>query len=189
MIDKAAFGSMRKELQEYDQRRDQLIRESRDVTKESKMAISALQRGDSKAAKEHLKVAETVKAKLDKVCAQDPTLRYGAYSASLEEYAEAKTFLSFLEKGKLVTAKELGIEAEEYLLGLCDLTGELVRYTVLRATAKDAKAVKAAREIVDAIHTELLQFDLRNGELRKKYDSVKYNLQKIENVLYELTLK
>ena len=41
---------------------------------------------------------------------------------------------------------------------------------------------------IDAIHGQLLQFDLRNGELRKKYDSIKYNLQKAENTLYDLTL-
>jgi predicted translin family RNA/ssDNA-binding protein len=84
---------------------------------------------------------------------------------------------------------ELGVEPEEYLLGLCDLTGELVRYAVRKGTAKDKRAVQNARDMVDGINGELLQFDLRNGELRKKYDSVKYNLQKIETVLYDLSLR
>ena len=94
-----------------------------------------------------------------------------------------------LEDGTLITKKELKVvNAEEYLLGLCDFTGELVRYAVLRATARDKKAVQDVRNIIDAIHGQLLQFDLRNGELRKKYDSIKYNLQKAENTLYDLTL-
>ena len=34
----------------------------------------------------------------------------------------------------------------------------------------------------------VLQFDLRNGSIRKKYDSLKYTLRKLENTLYELSL-
>ena len=33
-----------------------------------------------------------------------------------------------------------------------------------------------------------MQFDLRNGSIRKKYDSLKYTLRKLENTLYELSL-
>jgi len=33
-----------------------------------------------------------------------------------------------------------------------------------------------------------VQFDLRNGSIRKKYDSLKYTLRKMENTLYELSL-
>ena len=33
-----------------------------------------------------------------------------------------------------------------------------------------------------------MQFDLRNGALRKKYDTLKYTLKKLENTLYELSL-
>lgn len=32
------------------------------------------------------------------------------------------------------------------------------------------------------------QYDLRNGSIRKKYDSLKYTLKKLENTLYELSL-
>jgi hypothetical protein len=33
-----------------------------------------------------------------------------------------------------------------------------------------------------------VQFDLRNGSLRKKYDSLKYTLKKMETTLYEMSL-
>ena len=33
-----------------------------------------------------------------------------------------------------------------------------------------------------------LKFDFRNGNIRKKYDSLKYTLKKLENTLYELSL-
>jgi predicted transcriptional regulator len=34
----------------------------------------------------------------------------------------------------------------------------------------------------------LLQFDFRNGSLRKKFDSLKYTLKKMETTLYEQSL-
>lgn len=33
-----------------------------------------------------------------------------------------------------------------------------------------------------------MQFDLRNGPLRKKFDVVKYDVRKVDDVLYELAL-
>lgn len=35
---------------------------------------------------------------------------------------------------------------------------------------------------------QLLQFDFRNGNLRKKFDALKYTLKKMENTTYELSL-
>jgi predicted translin family RNA/ssDNA-binding protein len=183
------FPKLRAAIATYDASRDMIIRECRDITKSSKQAIYDLHRDDPAAAKKNLAAAEAVMKKLLKTIKSDPTLRTGGFSASLEEYTEAKAFLRFLEKGDLITCAELGVEPEEYLLGLCDLTGELVRYAVRKGTAKDKRAVQNARDMVDGINGELLQFDLRNGELRKKYDSVKYNLQKIETVLYDLSLR
>ncbi|MBT7927970.1 hypothetical protein HN695_06565, partial [Candidatus Woesearchaeota archaeon] len=31
--------------------------------------------------------------------------------------------------------------------------------------------------------------DLRNGELRKKSDAIKWNLKKIEDILYDISMK
>ena len=79
-------------------------------------------------------------------------------------------------------------EAEEYLGGVLDFTGELNRIAVARATLRDKEAVLQARDVVEALQGQFLRFDLRNGALRKKYDALKYTLKKLENTLYELSL-
>jgi predicted translin family RNA/ssDNA-binding protein len=189
MIDTKEFASIRKQMEEYDAARDTIIKESRDITKLSKQAIYSLHREDASTAKQQLADAEKVIARLLKEIKRDPSLRTGSFSASLEEYTEAKAFLRFLEKGTLITCKELKVvDAEEYLLGLTDFTGELMRYAVLRATKRDRKAVENARNMIDSIYGQFVMFDFRNSELRKKYDSIKYNLQKVENVLYDMAL-
>jgi predicted translin family RNA/ssDNA-binding protein len=53
-----------------------------------------------------------------------------------------------------------------YLAGVLDFTGELNRYAVGRATARDVAAVQRARDVVDALQGQFLQMDLRNGSLR-----------------------
>lgn len=53
-----------------------------------------------------------------------------------------------------------------YLAGVLDFTGELNRYAVARATARDVGAVLRARDVVDALQGQFLQMDLRNGALR-----------------------
>ena len=189
IIDQKEFSQLKKQLEDHDAARDTIIRECRDITKLSKQAIYSLHRKDAKTAKQQLLEADTVIAKLLKEIKNDPSLRTGGFSASLEEYTEAKAFLQFLENGSLITCKDLKVvEAEEYLLGLCDLSGELMRYAVLQATKRNKAAVKAARDLVDAIYGQFVMFDFRNSELRRKYDSIKYNLQKIENVLYDMAL-
>ncbi|MDD9953752.1 MAG: hypothetical protein OXR66_05440 [Candidatus Woesearchaeota archaeon] len=183
------FETLRKELAEYDALRDTVIKTARDIVKNSKHAIYSLHRNEVKKAKEQLKEAEKITKELAPVIKKHPSLRHGMFSSGMEEYAEARAFLQFLENGTLVSCKELGVTVDEYLLGLCDVTGELMRFAVHKGTERDTKAVQAARDLVDMIFGELMQFDFRNSELRRKYDSVKYNLQKIEKVLYDLALQ
>jgi predicted translin family RNA/ssDNA-binding protein len=69
------------------------------------------------------------------------------------------------------------------------LTGELGRRSVLEAIAKNKDEVQTIRELVDEIYGVFARLDLRNGEIRKKGDAIKWNLNKIEEVLHDLHKK
>jgi len=183
------FEKLRGEMESYDEAREKIIKESREILKASKQAIYALHRSDLKEAQALLKTAADVKKRLEQEMREDPTLRTGGFSGACEEYVEALSFLRFLEKGDLLPYGDAGVQAEEYLGGLADLTGELGRRAVILATARDKKGVEKIVVFTNTVYGEFVKFDFRNGELRKKYDSIKYNLQKMENVLYDLTLK
>src|SRR3989344_4968837 len=43
--------------------------------------------------------------------------------------------------------------------------------------------VEEIRELIEDIYGEFLMFDLRNGDLRRKMDSIKWNLKKIDEVI------
>jgi predicted translin family RNA/ssDNA-binding protein len=66
--------------------------------------------------------------------------------------------------------------------------GELNRYVVGRAIRRDVKSVKICRDMVDAVNGAFMQFEFRNGPLRRRYDAIKYTLKKLETTLYELSL-
>ncbi len=46
-----------------------------------------------------------------------------------------------------------------------------------------------SKELISEIYQALLEFDFRNGLLRRRFDSVKYSLKSIENIFYELHLQ
>lgn len=54
-----------------------------------------------------------------------------------------------------------------------DFSGELNRYAVLRATVRDVPGVTRCRDVADALFAQLMLFDWRNGQLRRKFDAVR----------------
>lgn len=130
----------------------------------------------------------------------------------IEEYAQYKAFRHFLDTGTLLSpdapcfligsspssssssSLRRAVTDEEYLGGACiGLCHELARYAVQRAATalKDPEAVASvqrARDVINSVLEELLQFDFRNGPLRRKYDGTKYELKTVETILYELSV-
>ena len=199
------FRAMREAMALEDADREQVIKRSRDVQKLSKQAIYSLHRDDVARAEAQLEEARVAIGGIGSYVGSSLLLRGGSFSASLEEYAEALIFKHFLtayvpgERGDApVRASPLPLRAEmpsdvalneaEYVGGVLDCMGELVRWAVKRATQRDAGDVKLARQVCDAVNGELMQFDFRNGPLRKKYDGLKYNERKLETLLYELAI-
>lgn len=189
MINKKSLEGMKKKIEEFDEQREVLIKASRDVLRFSKQTISTLQRNDIKEAEKLMKDVEKTLSKCREIVDKDMKLQtVGAYSEALQEYTEAKTLFGFL-KGKIPETEELKVPYEDYLMGLCDLTGELSRMAVISAINSDNKKVQKIRDVVDEIYVFFCSLDMRNGELRKKADAIKWNLKKIEEVLYDLKIK
>ena len=181
------FSSLRKEIAEMDAARESVIIRSRPITKESKIAIYSLHRGDIKEAQAVLTRLKKDISELKKL--NDSASDSGSYGAAAQEYAEAMSYLYFLKEGRLATKDEIGVDAENYLLGICDLTGELERRAVFSVVNDDYDEVRKIKSFVAGIYEEFLKFDLRNGELRKKADSIKWNLKRIDEILYDLKVR
>lgn len=184
MINAGEFAEIRKELKQSEEKREETIRKSRDIIMLSKQIIYSAQRGD-------LKKAEALCSEIRKAVSLLPKEYCGTdmESVAVQEYVEAVCFFEFVKNRKLMTRKELSADTENYLLGLCDLTGELVRQAVNAAINKRYEEALQIKDFVSEIYGEFLQFDLRGGQLRNKADSIKWNLKKLEDLALGISIK
>lgn len=190
MLNKQDFKDMEAELRKYDSDREELIKETRELLKLSKRLIYSVHRRNEKESESILKEINAKKGDIDKHIKKDLSLLYeGSYSEAMEEYSEAMCYHHFVKSGKIPTRKAIGVNTQEYLMGMCDLTGELVRRAVALAVKKEYAEVKVIKRVIEDIFNEFLKFDLRNGNLRRKSDSIKYNLKKIEEIVYDIREK
>jgi hypothetical protein len=98
------------------------------------------------------------------------------------------------------------VDVEQYLFGLLMLAGELVSWRqasefptqCLCAQARFAVNAVAAGDCVRPVHIHrfVSQLDqsfrllnLKNDNLRRKFDALKYDMQKVEQVVYDLTIR
>ena len=181
------FEKFTEDICNYEEKRDELIKKSRDVIKLSKRVIYAVLRDELIEAEKLCQDIEQAKLQLDKITKHDNKLPYeGSYKVAIQEYVEAILFYSFVKDGQF---KELNVLSHHYLLGLADLSGELVRRAVfLAGKGKIDEVIKIKNEL-DKLYGELLKFDFRDSEMRRKMDAVKYDLRKLEDLVLDIKIR
>lgn len=184
MISKKFVQGLKKEYDQKENERTQIISSSNVALHNSKRIIFALHRGDIQKAEKKLIETEKIFQKLEKKFGRKRILEEGSYRAGTEEYVEAKMFYLTITGKKIDKIKEVNLNAGIYLGGICDLTGELVRKAVNEATAGNFSEVEKIKKTINEIMAELIEFDMV-GYLRVKYDQAKNNLRKIEQIDYE----
>lgn len=190
MLDKKSFLRMKKEFEDYDDSREALIKKSRDVLKLSKQVIYSIHREDIAGAGKLMNSIKKEKKAADKIASKHPGLYgVGAYRVAIGEYVEAALYYNYVKNNKIVTSSYLKVPTDHYLFGLIDLTGELGRKAVQSAGKGNYDMVFQIKEVVAKIYGELLKFDFRDSDMRRKFDSVKYDLKKLEDLCLDLKLK
>ncbi len=190
LLDKKDLEDIRNRMNEFDKQREILIKLGRDVIKLSKQIIYCAHRNELEEAEKLSKDIKRLVEEENKIVEANPKLIYsGSFKVDVQEYVEAMCYLEFVKNKRIPSHRELKVGGEHYLLGLCDLTGELVRKAVNSGINADYKQVLLIKELVSEIYGELLKFDFGNGDLRKKFDGIKYELKKVEDLVLELKLK
>lgn len=128
---------------------------------------------------------------LEKYIEAEPRLRAGTYGNALEEYAEAVLFLAWLENKRVLSKEEVGmVNTQEYLGGVLDLTGEVGRYAVAKATKRNRAAVEQCLHVDYAIQRAVSEITNMpgGGALKKKLGPLKQAVSKLEAICYELAI-
>jgi predicted translin family RNA/ssDNA-binding protein len=189
MLDKKYFQKIRQELLTYAEKRREVIKECGDAQHLAKRAIFALQRDDKAEAQKALAKAEKILSDLNKKHQKvEGIFDEGSYKASLEEYVEAVLFNQFLEGKSFSVIKGLHIDSEVYIGGLADVPGEVLRYAIKSATQKNFMMVKKCFDAAEEIVGEMVDMNL-TGYNRQKFDQAKQALHKLQQVVYEVSLR
>ena len=113
----------------------------------------------------------------------------GAFGAALEEYIEAELFYLYIKGKDINILEQVSLDYfDAYISGLCDFTGELARRCVRKGAQRDIAEVEHMRDIVEKIYQQLSKFSL-TGKLRSKYDELKRNLYRMEEIVYDLKIR
>lgn len=179
---------IREEMKEQVKTKDSVFGATREFTREAKGIIYSIHRRQLPEAKKRLAKLHPQIGWLMGKARTRPQL-WNMCQGAAEEYAEAACFYAVMAEEPFPDPKQLGIDSEAYLAGLCDLTGEIMREAVIEATKGNTAEVERLHAFTEDIMGKFIQLDLSNGELRKKADSIKWNLSKIEQVVYDIKMR
>ncbi|KZT74853.1 Translin [Daedalea quercina L-15889] len=214
------FNHFREELDDFHDTRERLIKSSRDVTNLSKKVIFLIHRtltetlGQSDEKETSLRAVSRAKGKLKEIqnlfagmseeIAGDRFWRYQKnVSPGLQEYIEALSFAYYLQCQTMISYEEVQkslsdadgnpyfpLPLDDYLLGLSDLTGELMRYAISSISRRGGRS--EANEVCKFVRGCRADFEALTPyfrELRKKQQVTSQSLEKIEDVAYAITVR
>ncbi|KAL0579781.1 hypothetical protein V5O48_002192 [Marasmius crinis-equi] len=218
-----AFENFRQELDEHNDRRERLIKASRDITNISKRTIFLLHRlvqesntndpeeylsackHASKQGRDKLRQVKEIYASLKEDLKDEE--RFWRYqrqvSPGLQEYIEALSFAHFLESGTLISSAEVQetlrdgdgvpffpLTTSDYLLGISDLTGELMRYAISGFGRLGGRS--RANEVCSFVRNckaDFERFTPYVWELNKKQAVTNQSLMKMEDAAYAVAVR
>ncbi|CUS12455.1 unnamed protein product [Tuber aestivum] len=165
------FTHFRDELDEHHDRRERVIKASRDITALSKKMIFTVQRAREPFSPLPTSLSKEYETRFNQIqniistaspdLQEISTYRYARQiSGGIQEYIEAVAFHHYLTTGKLIplsavqqSVKSLiEITPGDYILGIFDLVGEMMRFSITMIATrggggKDEKVVKALRDL------------------------------------------
>jgi predicted translin family RNA/ssDNA-binding protein len=123
------------------------------------------------------------------VVKEHPTLRSGAFSNSLEEWAEGELTLEWVENKRIKTMAELRVvNIAEYVGALSDFTGEAGRIAVAHASKRQMEDVRDIQQVDLVVSQAITRMNGVTPRFSKKLDAVNTNLRKVEDLIFELSM-
>ncbi|QOJ79643.1 haloacid dehalogenase [Infirmifilum lucidum] len=161
-------------LTTLDEKREEILLLTRELTRKTKEAIFAMHRGDWDRSSGCLEEARTILKRIASFRQESPYIYYsGSVIAAQAEYVEAEMLHSVLRNRKPPSFTELGVEPQSYLLGLGDLVGELRRSVLDELRRDNVERAWQLMELMEGIYFELEKFSLPEAlvpGLRHKVD-------------------
>jgi len=167
------------------ERRDRLLKESRDVISACSRAIINVHTGKMKEADKERANAKSLLASLRKVSG-DSASRY--LISPEAEYVEASAVIALAKGGDVPSMDSLGVSPEAYLLGLLDTVGELKRLvldSILQRKLARARKYFGVMEKLYSLCSPLAVYDHVVNGARRKIDVARMLVEDTRGLLAE----
>lgn len=218
-IDPSIFTTLQTKIDEETTIRDSLRTIIEDLTKQSRLITSHLSRihnvPTSSLSSQVLdpctplldQQALTVQS-LASTASAFPFYKYnGLWSRELQTIITSLQLHTWLSSNRLLTLEETGeflsvpvnikppekdafhITIEDYLLALTNTIEELARLAPNSVTLGDYKRPLQISRFIKDVHAGFQLLNLKNDALRRRSDGVKYSVKKVEDVVYDLSLR
>ncbi|KAJ8713217.1 hypothetical protein PYW07_013587 [Mythimna separata] len=213
----AIFKEAAYKLNERQDRHERLVKLSRDVTIESKRIIFLLHSPITKDSSENTlteakdRIQKLINGPIRSIGLElefSPAhLHSRAVTAGFQEYIEARTLLSLMADKRIITYPECQKELDyfiadddyqrplvtmlpesDYMLGLADLTGELMRKAINSISSGDSEECFQACDVVRHLYTGYLGIT-GSRLLVRKLSTTRANVHKAEMAAYALRVR
>ncbi|MFL6481276.1 MAG: RNA-binding protein [Nitrososphaera sp.] len=181
----SSLEEINKSLKDIQERREKLIKGTRDVIMLCSKSIVAMHHGQLEEAKNKMDDAKLMLEDFRNYARQD---LYRYIAVAEQELVEAYALKSVMDDLPMPTMRELNVTGESYLTGLLDCVGEIKRlvYDRMRlGRGKDAEKLFATmEEIYNAIYPFAAYDNIVSG-LRKKLDVARILIEDIRATVTE----
>jgi len=116
------------------------------------------------------------------------------FVAALLVYLESETMISKEDAAKVIgisanRSDKFYLDLEDYLSGLLQVAPELSRLAVNCVTVGDYDRPLKIAAFLNDLDAGFRLLNLKNDALRKRFDGLKYEVKKVEEVVYDLTIR
>jgi translin len=163
-------------------KRDEALKQARQLTRACSLAIRAVHRDDKEAMELNLAEAQQLADVLREELKDHPELFFAGYTQdSLKEFVEANVTCALIQNQPLQTPEELGVQDSTYLNGLAEVVGELRRRTLDILRSGYSQEAERLLGYMDEIYSVLVTIDypdaITNG-LRRQTDLARGIIEK-----------
>jgi translin len=180
-----SLEEVNKNLKDVQDRREKLIKGTRDVVMLCSKSIVAMHHGQLEDANNKMDQAKTMLEEFRKYARQD---LYRYIAVAEQELVEAYALRAVIDYKPMPSMKELDVTGESYLTGLLDCVGEIKRlvYDRMRSgNEEDAeKLFEKMEEIYNAIYPFAVYDNIVSG-LRRKLDVARMLIEDIRATVTE----
>jgi len=182
---KSSLDKISKNLSELQDAREYLLKNTREIVILCSQAIMLTHRNELKQAEKKLvKAQKLLKKHKEKVSIE--IQRY--FITAEQEYVEAVSLMSIVEKKEIPSKKEMSVMQESYVLGLMDCVGELKRMILDKIRVNDLEEATRIFDIMENLHLSLYTFAMYDKvikEARKKIDVGRILVDDVRSVITE----